>query len=162
MGDGVFNSAKGRVVEFYNRVKSNDPANSAFVLVLLKASVIDSILEDSDSLTTVFSSNPTSGTVEAIFTNYARKIVESASLVALPPPNSLSNNYDIDLPDPRWASAGNGVNDDLVKLLVCFDSDTTGGDDSNIIPCTHYDIAKTTDGGDLVVTFNTLGFFRAS
>ncbi len=29
MADFVYNIAKGRMVEFYNRVKSNDPANPA-------------------------------------------------------------------------------------------------------------------------------------
>ena len=34
MADFVFNIAKGRVAEFYNRVDTNDPANSALVIVV--------------------------------------------------------------------------------------------------------------------------------
>ena len=33
MANIVFNIAKGRVVELYNRVENNDPANSALILV---------------------------------------------------------------------------------------------------------------------------------
>ena len=34
MANIVFNIAKGRVVEYYNRVENNDPAVSAFILVV--------------------------------------------------------------------------------------------------------------------------------
>ena len=50
MADGVFNIAKGRVRELYNRVKSNDPANSAFIVVLLKANVADATLIDTTTM----------------------------------------------------------------------------------------------------------------
>ena len=33
MANIVFNIAKGRVIEFYNRVESNDPASSALILI---------------------------------------------------------------------------------------------------------------------------------
>ncbi|MFN7883014.1 MAG: hypothetical protein ACK5PF_08385, partial [bacterium] len=42
MANIVFNIAKGRVVELYNRVKSNDPANSALSLGPIDTSGLDS------------------------------------------------------------------------------------------------------------------------
>ena len=52
MANIVFNIAKGRVVEYYNRVKSNDPANSALILVPIETSGLeaDSTLIDVDTL----------------------------------------------------------------------------------------------------------------
>jgi hypothetical protein len=42
MANIVFNIAKGRVVELYNRVKSNDPANSAIILVPIETTGLES------------------------------------------------------------------------------------------------------------------------
>src|SRR6185295_19896488 len=48
----VMNIAKGRVVELYNRVKANDPANSALIIVPIETSGLeaDSVLVDKDDL----------------------------------------------------------------------------------------------------------------
>ena len=54
MSNIVFNIAKGRVVEYYNRVKSNDPANSALILIPIETSGLeaDAVLIDVDTKTT--------------------------------------------------------------------------------------------------------------
>ena len=158
MADLVFNIAKGRVVEWYNRVKSNDPANSAFIVVLLKVAESDATLIDYDDLAAIIAGANT----EAVFTNYVRKTVTDAELAALPAPDDGNDRFDIDMPDVVWTSAGNGANDTLVKLLVCYDSDTAGGTDANILPVAHYDFAVTTDGNDLTAQIDAAGFFRAS
>lgn len=159
MADGVFNIAKGRVVELYNRVESDDPTNSAFIVVLLSAAEADGTLEDYDDLSTLLGA---AGNTEATFTNYARKTLTSTELAALPSPDDTNNRYDVDLPDQTWTSAGGTTDNTLVKLLVCYDSDTTGGTDANIIPLCHYDFSVTTDGSDLTAQFNADGFFRAA
>jgi len=159
MADQPFNIAKGRVVEWYNRVKSNDPANSAFIVVLLKLSVADSVLIDYDDLGALLGA---AGNTEADFTNYARKVLTDSELAAFPAPDDTNNRYDIDLPDQVFTSAGGAVNNSLVKAFVCYDADTTGGTDSNIIPCAHYDFVATTDGSNLTMEINAAGFYRAS
>lgn len=159
MADEVFNIAKGRVVEWYNRVESNDPANSAFVLVLLKAAEADAVLRDYDDLSTLLGAV---GNTEADFTNYARKVLTDAELAALPAPDDTNDRYDIDLPDQTWTSAGGVSNNTLVKAVLCYDADTTGGTDANILPVAHYDFTPTTDGSDLTLRWNAAGFYRAS
>ena len=159
MADGVFNIAKGRIVEYYNRVESNDPANSALVVVLGFGAITDATLEDLDDLAAVIAD---AGFTEATFTNYARKTLTDTDLAALPAPDDTNNRYDIDLPDQTFTAAGNGANDTLTRLLVCYDNDTTGGVDANIIPLCFYDFSVTTDGSDLTAQFNAAGFFRAS
>lgn len=159
MADSVFNIAKGRTVEFYNRVKSNDPANSAFILVLLKVSESDATLIDYDDLSTLLGA---AGNTEADFTNYARKTLTDADLDALPAPDDTNNRYDLDLPDQTYTSAGGGTNNSLVKALICYDSDTTGGTDANIVPVSQYDFVATTDGSNLNLEWAAAGFYRAS
>jgi hypothetical protein len=53
----VLNISKGRVVELYNRVKANDPANSALILVPIETTGLeaDSVLIDKDDLAAVLS-----------------------------------------------------------------------------------------------------------
>ncbi len=159
MADGIFNIAKGRQIEFYNRVENNDPTNSAFVLVLLKAAQADASLEDYDDLSALLGN---AGNTEADFTNYAREVLTDSDLAALPAPDDTNNRYDVDLPDWTISSAGGASNNSLVKLLVCYDSDTTGGTDSNIVPVAHYDVTITTDGSDLTIAFDAAGALRAS
>lgn len=157
MSDQPFNIAKGRAVEFYNRVESNDPANSAFILVLLKVAEPDATLIDYDDLGSLLAGSNT----EADFTNYARKTLTDTELASFPSPSDADNQYLIDMPDQTWASAGGATNNTLTKLLVCYDSDTTGGTDSNIVPVAHFDFSVTTDGTDLNAVINAAGFYRA-
>lgn len=159
MADLVFNIAKGRITELYNRVKSNDPTNSAFVVVLLKVAEADATLTDYDDLDTLLVA---AGNTEADFTNYARKVLTDVDIAALPAPDDTNNRYDLDLPDLTYTSAGGATNNTLVKAVLCYDSDTTSGTDANILPLIHYDFSATTDGSDITLQWNAAGFFRAS
>ncbi len=160
MADQVFNQAKGRVIEFYNRIVTNDPTASAFVIVLLKASESDALLIDRDDLGLILAE---AANTEADFTNIgARKVQTDTELAALPAPDDGNDRYEVDMPDITWTGAGNGTNNNLLKLLITYDSDTGAGTDTNIVPCTHHDFVVTTDGSDLTAQFNALGFFRAA
>jgi hypothetical protein len=158
MADGVFNIAKGSVAERVRRVANNDPANSALIIVILKAAEADATLQDYDSLDDILTE---AGNTEADFTNYARKTLTDSDL-SDPTVDDTDNRVDSDIPDQTWASAGGASDNTTAKILVCYDPDTTSGDDSNIIPLTHHDFAETTDGNDLVAQVNTAGFHRAS
>lgn len=157
MADGVFNIAKGRIVELYNRVDNSDPTNAVLVLVLLKVAEADSTLEDYDTLSALLLGSNT----EADFTSYARITLDDTDLSASAV-DDTNNRYDLDIPDQTWSSAGGVSDNTLVKLLICYDSDSTGGTDANIVPLCHYDFAVTTDGNDLTAQVASAGFFRAS
>lgn len=159
MADIVCNISKGRAVEFYNRIKSNDPANSAFIIVLLKVAETDASLKDYADLGALIGA---AGNTEADFTNYARKVLTDIELDAFPAPDNTGDKYDIDLPDQTYTSAGGATNNTLVKAVVCYDSDTTGGTDANIIPVSAHDWTPTTDGSDLVLQVAAAGFFSAT
>lgn len=153
MANIVFNIAKGRVVELYNRVKSNDPANSALVLVPIETSGLeaDSALIDSDTLAEVLDG----ATNEQ--STMGRKTLTDADLAALPAPDDANDRYDLSLPTVTWSAAsGNAIS----KICVCYDPDTTGGTDANIIPLTMFDFVQTPSGSDIQMTGGV--FYRAS
>lgn len=159
MADGAFNNAKGRAVELYRRVQTNDPANSGLVVVLLTVNEADATLEDYDDLSTLLAQ---AGNTEANFTGYTRQVLTDVDLAAAAP-DDTNNRYDVDIPDQTWASAGGAVNNTMTKLLICYDPDVTGGDDTTIEPIAHYDFTPTTDGvSDVVATINAAGFYRAA
>jgi hypothetical protein len=151
MADFVFNIAKGRVAELYNRVDSNDPANSALVILILATSGIesDATLQDVDTVSALVAGT----TNEVTNTGYARKTLTDADIVAFAPD-------DTNIPDQTWTAvaSGDGWND----FVVSYDSDTTGGTDANIVPLTQHDFVVVPDGSDITAQIATAGFFRAS
>jgi hypothetical protein len=152
----VFNIAKGEVNAYTKRVVNNDPANSALVVVLLKTAEADGILQDYNTLGDILAGANT----EANFTNYSRRILTNTEL-SLPTVDDSGNQQFSDAPDLTYASAGGAVNNAIVKMLICYDSDTTSGTDANLVPLVAIDWVITTDGNDLVAVFGSTGFFGA-
>ncbi len=153
MANIVFNIAKGRIVELYNRVENNDPANSAFIIVPIETAGLeaDATLIDVDTLSALLA-----GTTNEQ-TTMGRKTLTDADLAALPAPDDTNDRYSLNLPSVTWtAASGNAIS----KLAVCYDSDTTGGTDANIIPLTMFDFVMTPTGADITMTGGE--FFRAS
>lgn len=153
MANIVFNIAKGRVVEYYNRVEASDPTNAALVLVPIETTGLeaDATLIDKDDLAAVLS-----GTTNEQ-TTMGRKVLTDSDLAALPAPDDGNDRYDVSLPTVTWtAASGNAIS----KILVCYDPDTTGGTDSAIIPLTLFDCVMTPDGNDFQLTGGV--FYRAS
>jgi hypothetical protein len=162
--DFVFNIAKGRVGQIYNTVQAGTTPASSLVIVALQNNniVSDATLKDIDDLGTILAG----ATDEAVNTGYARKSLTSASGLATFAA-SVDDTNDwvlLKLPDQTWTgvtSTGTATNA-WAKLLVCWDSDTTGGTDSNIVPLTAHDFAVTPDGSDIVAQIATNGFYKAS
>jgi hypothetical protein len=149
----VFNIAKGRVVELYNRVKSNDPGNSALVLIPIESAGLeaDGVLADADSVAAVLAG----ATHEQ--TTMGRKVLTEAQLSSLPPPDDTNNRYEVSLPTVTWAAAAGNA---IAKILVAYDSDTTAGTDASLVPLTMFDFAVVPSGMDVEVSAGP--FFRAA
>ncbi len=158
MADFVFNIALGRVNEYVNRVDSNDPTNSALIIVALKASGLeaDATLRDYDTLSALLAA----ANDEATNTGYARKTITDSS-IAMGTPDDTNNRLDADIADQVWTAVQTSGGA-WGKLLVCYDSDTTGGTDANIIPLTAHDFTVTPDGSDITAQVNASGFYRAA
>lgn len=160
MGDITFNIAKGRAIELYNRVKSNDPADSAFVVVLLASTglVSDATMKDYATLAAVLAG----ASDECTNTGYARKTLTDAVLAAFPAPDNTLDKYRVTVPNQTWTAVANDGTGAIGKLLVCYDSDTTGGTDANIVPLSAHDFVVATPSGiDIVTNVNANGFYSA-
>lgn len=154
MANQVFNIAKGRVTEYYNRVENNDPATSKFTVVAINAgAATDDTIRGYDDLAALLADV---NVAEVTNTNYTRKDLTDTELAALPAPDDVNDRYDLDLPDITWTAIAAG--DAWTDLVVCYNP--TAGADSTLIPMTLHDFAVTPDGSDIVAT--TTNFFRAS
>ncbi|WP_141579653.1 hypothetical protein [Actinomadura sp. WMMA1423] len=152
MADFEFNIVKGRMA-YYAALPA---ANDALIAVLLKSSGLeaDGALKDYDNLSVLLAGT----TDEATFTNYARKTLTSVTATV----DDTNDRVDVDADDLSWATAGGASNNTLGKLLICYDPDTTGGTDADLIPLTAHDISVTTDGTTLNIAFPSGGFYRAT
>jgi hypothetical protein len=149
--DVVANVSLGEVKKY---AKLDGGANDALLVVLLKSSGLeaDNTLRDYDDLAAILGA----ANDEADATNYARKTVTSVSITV----DDTNNRVDCDFADQTWTSLGGASNNTVGKLLVCYDPDTTGGDNSSVVPLTAHSFDLTTDGSDVTATVSN--FFRAS
>ena len=152
MANITLNIAKGRIVEFYHRVKNNDPANCAFLLIPIQTTGLetDAVLRDKDTLADFLV-----GTTDEQIT-MGRKILTDVELAVIPAPDDSGDKFQVSLPTTTYvAAAGNPIS----KFLVAFDYDTTSGTDATIVPCSLFDFVVTPTGVDVSVT--TGPFFEA-
>lgn len=157
MADLVFNIAKGRVAELYNRVDSNDPTNAVLLIIAINAgAATDATLRDYDTMAAI---EGDANAAEVTNSGYARKTLTDADLVAFAP-DDANDRVDLDVPDQTWTgvAAGSAWTD----LVFAYDNDSTSGTDSSVVPMTLHDFAITPSGSDITVQINAAGFFRAS
>jgi hypothetical protein len=155
MADFVFNVALGRVCELARRVEANDPADSALVVVAIDAGgVTDATLKDVDTLAALLAT----AADEVTNTGYARKVLTNGALTVTV--DDTNDRQEVDFADQTFTGIGAG--DAWTDLVIGYDPDTTGGDDTAIVPLTQHDFAVTPDGSDITAQLNAAGFFRAS
>ena len=156
MANLVLNIGLGRVAELYNRVDSNDPANSALIIVAIDANGdTDAAIRDRDDLAALLVGTSN----EVTNSGYARKTLTDADIVAFAP-DDTNDRVDLDIPDQTWTGVAAGTA--WTDLLICYDNDTTAGTDSSIVPLTLHDFAVTPSGTDIVAQIAAAGFYRAS
>lgn len=152
MADIVFNIAKGRVAELFERVNNNDPANSAIIVIPIdRGATSDATFRDHDTGAAVIAA-----ATERTASGWNRKTLTDADLGALAV-DDTNDRMPVSIPALLWTAVSAGV---VTDLLFCYDSDTTGGTDSNLIPLTLNAFAITPDGSD--VQANAGDVFRAS
>lgn len=145
MANIVFNIALGRVAS----LAALPAANDALVVVPLEATGLesDALLRDYDTLALLLAGASNEQTT------MGRKTITSVSVTV----NDTDNRVDIDVADQTWtAASGNAVG----ALVFCYDPDTTGGTDADLVPLTKHDFTVTPDGSDITAVITD--FFRAS
>lgn len=156
MADLVFNIAKGRVAELYNRVDTNDPTNSVLTVIAWNTAASDATLRDLDTVAAI---EADASTAEITNSGYARKTLSDADLVAFAA-DDTNDRVDLDIPDQTWTAVAAGTA--ITDVSINYDNDSTGGTDSNQVPMTWHDFAITPDGSDVVLQIAAAGFYRAS
>jgi hypothetical protein len=148
-----FNVAKGREVEFHNRVDGSDPTNAVLVVVVLAAAGLesDALLTDYDTLSALLAG----ASNEVTNTNYARKVLSDADTTAYTVDDT---NDEIVLPLANQTFTSIAAGDSWRKLLICYDSDSTGGTDANIIPVKAFDILSPVTGAAVIPNGNNIIF----
>jgi len=155
MANQVMNIALGRVAELYKRVDENDPANSAIIIIAWNTTATDATIKDLDTVAAI---EADANSAEVTNSGYARKVLTDADIVAFAP-DDANDRVDLDMPDQTFTAVAAGSA--WTDLCSNYDSDTTGGADSNIVPMTWHDFAITPDGSDIVAQMAAAGFFRA-
>lgn len=153
MAQFSFDISLGREVELYNRVLNSDPTNAVLVLVALANSGLesDATLRTKATLSAVLAGT----TNEVTNTGYARLVLDQADIVAYTVDTTL-HSITLPLADQTFPTVSAG--DAWRKLLICYDSDSTGGTDANIVPICAHDIlvngvAAVPNGNDIIIGF---------
>lgn len=152
MADGIFNIAKGKHAELWDRVEQNDPTNAVIVVMLLTVVEADATLEDYDTFAAILAGSNT----EATATNYARVSLSDTDLSSAAAVDDTNNRMDVTGPNVLWSALGGASNESLVKVIFGYDSDSTGGTDANIVPLYHYDLTYTTTGNNFQINTGVL------
>ncbi len=157
---GQFNISLGREVEFYNRVDSNDPSNSALIMLAIAYTGMesDATLKDYDTVSAILAASNN----EVTNAGYARKTLTDSSLSAF----TVDDTNDLillTLPSQTFSSIVAG--DQWGKIIVAYDNDTTGGTDANLVPITFADAKYqgsfiVPNGGNILVDYSA-GWIQA-
>jgi hypothetical protein len=145
MANIVFNIALGRLAYYASLPATND----ALIMVPIETSgiVSDATMRDYDDL------NALLGGASNEQTTMGRKTLASVTATV----DDTNDRVNIDCADVTWTAAtGNAIS----AVVICYDPDTTGGTDADLIPLTKHDVSMTPDGSDFTLTI--ADFARAS
>lgn len=150
MGAILFNQAKGKFARYAMLPETND----ALIAVVLKSSGLesDATLQDYDDLAAILGA----ANDEATFAGYGRVTLASVTVTV----DDTNNWVLVDCADPVFSPTSAEA---IGAILFVYDSDTTGGTDSNIIPIFKDDFALTTPtSGSVTYQVASGGFAKAS
>lgn len=151
IADFQFNVSLGREVELYNRVDSNDPTNSALIMMILAGTGLEQseVLRDKDTFSDLVSGT----TNEVTNTGYARKTLTDADLTTYTVDDS-DNSITLEIPVQTFSTISSG--DSWAMAVLGYDPDTTAGTDTTVIPITAHVLRLNNsyivpNGADIVV-----------
>jgi hypothetical protein len=154
MANLTFNRSLGRIVQFAENINGNSPANSVFIIEVVNTTATDAVLKDLDDFAAI---EADANTAEVTNSGYARKTISDTSSLTITY-DDTNDRVDLDIPDQTWTAVAAGTA--WTDVIFGYDSDSTAGADSAVLPCTLHDFSVTPDGSDVSATVNV--FFRAS
>lgn len=162
----VFNIAKGRVGELYNRVKVGDPATARLFLIPIDINTCpDETARDADDVAAIVTGGAVSRATAWANALYGIALAP-ADLTTLAANLDDANNWlDLDIPtDPVFNGSGAGVAaaNNSTHLIVGYSTTTAPANLNQITPLTLHAFAVTTDGSSITAQVDPEGFYRAS
>lgn len=137
----IFNAAKGRLARFAELPGPYD----AIVAVLLSTTDPEPTLQKYETLRELIQAP---GSAEAGFIGYGRKIVTGVKVTT----DDVTNTVRVDADDVEWSPTSASP---IVKIVFCYDPDTTSGTEVDLIPLFADDFVMTTP------TTGTIGYVVA-
>ncbi|MFE9921563.1 hypothetical protein ACFYQA_08270 [Streptomyces sp. NPDC005774] len=141
----TFNVALGRTAYY----ASLPAASDGLVMVPLEAAglVDDATMRDYDDLQALLAgaSNEQTG--------MGRKPLTGVTATV----DDTNDRVNLDAADVTWTAATGAP---IGAVVICYDPDTTGGTDADLIPLTKHDVSMTPDGSDFTLTISD--FARAT
>lgn len=137
MANICFNIALGRLAHY----ASLPAANDALIMVPIETTgiVADSVMRDYDDLGALLAGASNEQTT------MGRKTLTGVTATV----DDTNDRVNIDCADVTWTAAtGNAIS----AVVICYDPDTTGGTDADLIPLTKHDVTMTPDGSDFTLT----------
>jgi hypothetical protein len=151
MANLVTDISLGKSIEYHDRVNSSDPTNAVLVLLVLAEANLeaDSLLRAYATLSALLAG----ASAEVTNTGYNRIILDDTDIVASVTDTSLHRTT-VTFPIQTFPTISAG--DSWSKLVVGYDSDSTGGTDANIIPVAFFDlriegVPIVPNGNDIIV-----------
>ena len=135
MADFQYNVAKGRTVELFNRVDSNDPSTSGIIVIPVDVA----------------------GVTERSTNGWGRKTLTDAD-ITLAAPNDTSDLRAVTIAAQTWTTVTSGA---VTDVIACYAPDVAGAD-STLVPLLQFDAPFTPDGSDIVVTPDAAGLMTSS
>lgn len=146
----VPNIAKGKVASLAALPATND----AIIAVPIKTASLptDEQFRDAATLAAILA-------IGTENTTMTRKTLTNVTVTV----DNTANETRVDSDDVSWtagqmASGGGAVS----KLVLCYDDDTTGGTDANLIPLVALDMVVTPDGNAFTYQFASNGWYAAT
>lgn len=137
MANLVFNVSLGRVAYLASLPATND----ALIAVPIETTgiVADSVMRDYDDLGALLAGASNEQTT------MGRKTLTGVTVTV----DDTNDRVNIDAADIVWTAAtGNAIS----AIVICYDPDTTGGTDADIVPLTKHDFTITPDSSDVSAT----------
>ncbi|TGB13870.1 hypothetical protein [Streptomyces sp. MZ04] len=145
MANITFNIALAKIKYYAELPATND----ALIAVPIETSgiVSDATMRDYDDLQALLAGASNEQTT------LGRKTLTGVTVTV----DDTNDRVAVDCADITWtATAGNPIS----AVVICYDPDTTGGTDSDLVPLTKHDVTMTPDSTDFTLTIND--FFRAT
>jgi hypothetical protein len=151
VADLVPNIAKGRVAYYASLPATND----ALIAVPIQTTWLptDEQIRDADTLAAIVALGAQENTT------MTRKTLTGVTVTT----DDTANETRVTSANPSWtagqmALAGGAVS----RLIICYDPDTTGGTDADLIPLVSLDMVVTPDGNAFEFQFGGTGWYAAT